>query len=516
VFRELTDKQVWILLGLTLFASFFANIWAVPLFDLDEGAFSEATREMFVRGDFMSTFLNGVPRYDKPILIYWLQAASTAIFGFNEFGFRLPSALAASGWVLMIFYFVSRIADRQMAVVAALLTATCVEISVMGKAATADALLNFCITSTMLMYFLHHRFGERRHLYLFFMFMGLGFLTKGPVAIMIPAVVTFLFAAIQRDFKRWLRAVFNPTGILIFCVVALPWYVAQSFKDNGAFLKAFFFKHNLGRFDTAMEKHSGGPFYYVPVVLFGVLPYTAALLLLLRRLPQLIKDELAQYLLLWFAFVFVFFSFSGTKLPHYVVYGYSGICILMALHLTELKNKWLTLLPGQLFLLFLLLVPLLLHLALPAIKDAHVRDMLAAYRDGWPAFYYIVTGSGVLLSLYLTFERRLWLSGKLLLLGLTTVLVVNYSILPAVGGLQQQAVKEAALLVREQGIKEVVQVRFDVPSFNVYSRTISPHREVVPGDYVLTKASKLDKLDYPYQEVFRNNGVALVRLLPAE
>ena len=80
----------------TLLISFFLLLGHAPLFDVDEGAFSQATLEMFQRGDFLSTYLNGQPRYDKPILIYWLQALSVAIFGVNEFAFRFPSALCAT------------------------------------------------------------------------------------------------------------------------------------------------------------------------------------------------------------------------------------------------------------------------------------------------------------------------------------------------------------------------------------------------------------------------------------
>ncbi|HFE32237.1 MAG TPA: glycosyltransferase family 39 protein, partial [Gammaproteobacteria bacterium] len=101
------------LLFLAVASSFYLNLWAVPLFDLDEGAFSEATREMFERGDFISTYLDGQPRYDKPILIYWLQALSVALFGVNEFAFRLPSALAGTGWVLAVLFFLRRVRDER-------------------------------------------------------------------------------------------------------------------------------------------------------------------------------------------------------------------------------------------------------------------------------------------------------------------------------------------------------------------------------------------------------------------
>ena len=85
--------------------SFFLALGRAPLFDVDEGAFSQATLEMFQRGDYLSTYLNGEPRYDKPILVYWLQAASVLAFGPTEFAFRLPTALCATLWCALVFLF---------------------------------------------------------------------------------------------------------------------------------------------------------------------------------------------------------------------------------------------------------------------------------------------------------------------------------------------------------------------------------------------------------------------------
>ncbi len=498
-------------LGLVILVSFFLNLGGIPLFDLDEGAFSEATREMFVRGDFMSTYLNGVPRHDKPILIYWLQAASVALFGINEFAFRLPSALAATGWVLMIYYFVARLTDGRRALLAAVVTATCLEISVMGKAATADALLNFCITSAMLMYFLHYRFRRRRYHYLFFLFMGLGFLTKGPIAIIIPAVVTTLFALLRGEWAFWARTVFDPRAIALFAVVALPWYIAQYFRDGGAFIKAFFFEHNVGRFDQAMESHRGSFFYYVPVVLLGVLPYTAAALLVFKRFPRLVRDDLSLYLLLWFGFVFLLFSFSGTKLPHYVVYGFSALTILMALNMDGLRRRWLSLLPVQLFLLVLLFLPQLLDYAQSSARDVYLREMLANHWQVWPVSYFLWVVLALVAVGYLTFEKRLSLVASLCLSGVITVATFSSAVMPVVATLQQQPIKEAAQLARQQGL-EVVQWHLRTPSFNVYSESISPQREPRPGDYVLTKTKFLADLPTPYETLYRKHGITLIYL----
>lgn len=271
-----TSLRLLLLLAISL--GFFLNLHSVPLFDLDEGAFSEATREMLLRGDFISPYLNGEPRFDKPAFIHWLQAASVLAFGWNEFALRLPSALAASVWVLVVYGFVRTMRDERYALIAAIAMATSLEIPIIAKAATADAALNLFITSAMLAAFLFQQRQRRGYLYACFVLMGLGFLTKGPVAVAIPGAVTLLFYLSRGEFKAWLRAVFDPLGIALFLAVALPWYVLQYLKEGDAFIAGFFFKHNVGRFQGAMEGHGGSVFYYVPVVLIGLLPYTAVLI----------------------------------------------------------------------------------------------------------------------------------------------------------------------------------------------------------------------------------------------
>src|SRR3954462_3752588 len=111
------------LAAITVVASFFLSLGAAPLFDVDEGAFSQATMEMFQRGDFLSTYLNGIPRYDKPILVYWLQALSVLAFGPTEFAFRLPSAVCATLWCAAVFAFTKRMYGEDRGLVAAAITA---------------------------------------------------------------------------------------------------------------------------------------------------------------------------------------------------------------------------------------------------------------------------------------------------------------------------------------------------------------------------------------------------------
>src|SRR3954453_21717398 len=126
------DARVRALAALAVVASFFWLLGAAPLFDVDEGAFSQATLEMFERGDFLSTYLNGEPRYDKPILVYWLQAAAVALLGPSEWAFRLPPALGASLGPWLPSRFPRRYYGEERALLAAVVLATSLGVFIIG------------------------------------------------------------------------------------------------------------------------------------------------------------------------------------------------------------------------------------------------------------------------------------------------------------------------------------------------------------------------------------------------
>lgn len=505
-----TITALRLLLVLAVALGFYLNIYAIPLFDLDEGAFSEATREMFVRGDFLSTYLDGQPRFDKPILIYWLQALSVLLFGVNEFAFRLPSAVAATLWVGLVFAFVRRVRDERSALMAAIITATALEVTVMAKAATADALLNLFIAAAMFCVFLYWRERQRRWLLLAFAAIGLGFLTKGPVAVLVPLAVSGLFFALKKELRLWLRMVFHPTGIVIFLLIALPWYVLEYLQQGDAFIQGFFFKHNIDRFSGTMEQHGGSLFYYLPVVLLAVLPYTTVLLRALRDFKQLLADDLTLYALLWLLFVVGFFSVSGTKLPHYVLYGLTGMFVVMALWLERVRSPWWLFMPQLLLFVALLLLPEIIAGSLPAIKDAYLHAMLADYDQYFSLGYRLFFVTAIMFTIYCMGERRFLAGDKLLASGVVVALSVSGFLLPVIGALHQGPIKEAALLAKKEGYS-VVRWKLNTPSFSVYTQRVTETRRPQAGEIVLTKGKYLPELAAA-EVLYRKGGVVLARL----
>lgn len=502
------------LLAITVALAFFQNLGNAPLFDRDEGAFSEATREMLESGNFVSTTLNGEPRYDKPILTYYVQALGVGLLGWNEWGLRLHSALAATLWVLAVWGFARREWDEATGWAAGMITASALWVMVIGRAATADALLNLFLTLTLFDLYRFWKQDRRAPLYRVFLWSGLGFLTKGPVAVAVPLAAAFLLALVRGQLPRYFRAIFSPVGWIIFLAVAAPWYVAVYLRDGQAFIDGFFLRHNLNRFADTMEGHGGALFYFVPVVLLVLLPHTSLFLRTLGRIRNASRSDLETFLWLWFAFVFVFFSVSSTQLPHYILYGATPLFLLMARYREDLGNRFLTLLPALLLACLLFFLPELWRVAEPLVDDAYTRAIMSVAPEAFGAGYRAWTGLGLGALLVLLFVKG-WAPWKRLMgAGVVVAGMVSLGLFPTYGRIQQGPTKEAALLARDQGWS-VVMWRLDMPSFAVYYGDVTPLREPEPGEVVFTRVTRLEALGVPTEVVFQKGGIVLARALEA-
>ena len=490
--------------------SFFLALGRAPLFDVDEGAFSQATLEMFQRGDYLSTYLNGEPRYDKPILVYWLQAASVLAFGPTEFAFRLPSAVCAALWCALVFLFTRAACGTTAAWLAAACTATSVGVFVIGRAATADALLNLLIAASLLAAWLHLKSGERKWLYAAFAAAALGVMAKGPVALLIPFCVTLAFCLIRRDFRTWLCAAFDPRALLVFALIAAPWYLIIFYKEGWPFIEGFFLKHNVERFGSPLQGHGGSLVYYLPVVLLASMPHTGLFIKTFMKIREMWRDDLQCYLLLWFLFVFAFFSLSGTKLPHYILYGMTGMFILMAVQAASLQSRLLLIAPTVLFFGFLLAFPALTEMLAAKLGDAYYREALGDAGSHFPAAYYIFAAASIAFCVWLMAERRIAVPLKIVGCGVLSVAALAAFVVPALGAMLQEPVRQAALLARGRGYP-VIMWGINAPSFSVYYGRPTPSRTPRPGDIVITKAKRLAELP-GFDTLYARQGVVLVRI----
>jgi 4-amino-4-deoxy-L-arabinose transferase-like glycosyltransferase len=506
-----TNRGILLLTAIVLAALFF-NAGAIPLFDEDEGAYAQVTQEMLRNGDLVTPRLGGELFFHKPPMIYWTQALSVVVVGTNELAFRLPSIVASMAWAVLLFLFVRRHLDQPTAGLAVFMLVTAMQLSLITRAAIADALLNLFITLTMFALFNYFRAPKKRLILVAYIGMALGFMTKGPIAVVIPVAVSGLFFLSQKQFKTWLRVMFHPAGWAVFLIIALPWYLVLINTHGWHFIREIFLVHNLGRFRSPMEGHSGSVAYYVPVVLVGLLPFTTLLIQALGRIRLALKHSLDQFLWLWFGFVFIFFSLAGTKLHHYVVYGYIPLIILMARAADQQMIKragWFVLPPVILLLILFGLKDMVLWI-LPSVKD---QFTVSVAREALPEFgaQYRIMVATVLAGVALTaFAPRIRLVSRVVVTGCLFFALITVVVMPKIADILQGPIKEAALIAKNRNL-EVVMWRMNYPSFHVYYGKPAIRRQPEPGDVVITKADQLDRIT-SHAPIYQRYGIVLTRI----
>ncbi|HXX56782.1 MAG TPA: glycosyltransferase family 39 protein [Thermodesulfovibrionales bacterium] len=329
-----------IVLGLAL--SFF-RLGSVTLFDVDEAVFAEATKELVQSGDWITPTYNGENRYDKPILFYWLMAVPYKVFGIHEFSARFPSAVAGFLLVLALFLFLRRLRDEKTALYAALSFMLSLYFFGYSHAAVTDMTLTLFITVSLMLFYLSTTADENPKMLRwytdgFYLFSGLALLTKGLIGILFPfgIAVSYLFIT---GGKEGVKKVLSLRGAMLFLVVSAPWYIAEGAINGKEFVQQFFIKHHFARYTGIISGHRGPLYYYIPALIIGLFPWIAFLPAGIRNLLKE-RDRLSLFAVLWFAFIGIFFSFSTTKLPNYILPAVPALSILIASGMMSSNSTW--------------------------------------------------------------------------------------------------------------------------------------------------------------------------------
>ncbi len=316
---------------------FFAGVQVIGLLGADEPRYAQVAREMFQRHDWVTPTLWGQPWLEKPPLLYWgMMLAYRATGGVSDMAARLPSAFLATLMVFFIYVWARRF-RRGMQLDAALITAASVMIVGFGRGASTDMPLTACFTIAMLSWWSWYESQSRAWLLAFYAFVGLGTLAKGPVAVFLAGLIVVAFAALRRDWRLVFRTLWIP-GIVLYLAVTLPWFIAVQ-HANPEFFRVFILEHNLQRYATDLYRHKQPFWYYIPVALIGILPWTifaiTALVDAIRdwrfsvNEPQG-KEDLRMFLALWSLLPIAFFSLSQSKLPGYILPSIPAAAILLA------------------------------------------------------------------------------------------------------------------------------------------------------------------------------------------
>ncbi|HEX3472462.1 MAG TPA: glycosyltransferase family 39 protein [Silvibacterium sp.] len=348
---------------LFILTSFFLFYGLIPIFGgpglgllgADEPRYAQVAREMLARHDYVTPILWGQPWLEKPALYYWRAMFAFREFGVHDWAARLPSASFAFILVILIYLHIRRF-RRGGQLDAALITASCAGIIAFARGASTDMQLAapFCIG--MLGWYAWYETDSKFWLFDLYFFVGAATLAKGPVAPFLAIVIIVVFAALRREWSILRRSIWWP-GVILYLAMVLPWFIAVQ-KRNPNFLKIFFLEHNLERFATSRFQHEQPFWFYLPIVFLALTPWAV---LAIAAFSDAVRQSIAEwkarrakyhymgnfragdafpeFLVLWALIPIIFFSFSQSKLPGYILPSIPPLTILTGDYLNRMRER---------------------------------------------------------------------------------------------------------------------------------------------------------------------------------
>jgi 4-amino-4-deoxy-L-arabinose transferase-like glycosyltransferase len=394
--QSLPPRGAAVLLALVLGLLVF-RLGAVPLLGPDEPRYTRVAVEMHRAGEWVTPTLQGRPWLEKPPLFYWLAGSAFAVLGETEAAARAPAVLAALLLVGATALVGARLCGSAAGLHAGFVAGTSLLPFAYGRAASMDMLLAAGVTlATGLAALRVLGIAGRLALPAAAATAGLGTLAKGPLGLLLPLLVLGSYVLATREWRS-VREALSPAPLAAFLAVAAPWYAAILLDQGRHFLDVFILDHNVQRFTSTVHNHPGPFWYYVPVLLAGLFPWSGlALPALVRAAPRASRTDLL--LLLWLAVPLAFFSLAGSKLPGYVLPCVPPLAILMGRAADRLITEAPTperLLSGRV----IALVGLALGAVVAAAPAALLRMQEALWRSAVPL------GAWALLVAFL-FSRR--------------------------------------------------------------------------------------------------------------
>lgn len=340
-----TNLKEFFLLFIFIGALFFAKLGSYPLNVPDGARYAEIPREMVATGDYITPHLNGIKYFEKPPLFYWLQAASIKIFGVNDFAVSFMSALIALWCCFLVRKLAYKAFNTEGIVANGLFASVILATSMLFFTITRIVTLDMAFTAFLTASLMHFLLGikeetqkkRNRHMWAVYFFAGLSVMTKGLIGIIFPLAIIFFWVLIFNEWRN-LKTYCIFSGLLLLIAVAAPWHILVQLK-NPEFFHFYFLDQQFLRYFTP-SAHRGQPFWFMPVFfLVMFLPW-------IFFLPQAIKNiftkkhevmyrKCAVFLILWVAVIYIFYSFSDSKLIPYLLPMLPPMAILVGNYFAE-------------------------------------------------------------------------------------------------------------------------------------------------------------------------------------
>lgn len=321
---------------------FFMN-GSLFITDSVESNYALTAKEMVLSGNWISPQIYGNFWYDKPIMFYWLCALGFKIFGFTEFGARFFPALFGLGGLAMVTWGARKLYNDKVAFYSGLILLTTIEYYLISKSIITDQALFVFFSGTLLFFILGYTTEQKNYYYGVYICSALATLTKGPIGFLLPGLIIVLFLSWEKNWQEVKRAKL-PTGIVLFLLIGLPWYLAM-FKIHGdAFLNGFLGTHNFLRATVSEHSRDNVIYYYLMVNIAAFFPWIGFVPGTFKHLFRpdgrwQTPPPIEKFLVLWTVVIFVFYQCMATK---YITYTYPllfPLAILVAAYIYDFQGK---------------------------------------------------------------------------------------------------------------------------------------------------------------------------------
>ncbi|HEX2241842.1 MAG TPA: glycosyltransferase family 39 protein, partial [Gammaproteobacteria bacterium] len=318
-------------------AILFANLGGAAFFEPDEGRNAEKAREILLLNDWVTPHHNFLPTLDKPMAFFWLVALSFKSFGFSEWAARLPSALAALGCLVLVYLFARRQWGVRQALWSCLILVTSVGFFAFARIVIFDMALTFFITLVLFYFYSAARAENPRqrsfHCAVMYAALAAGTLIKGAVAVVLPGMVAAGYVLLTRQWSLVPRFQLARGALLYFAIV-LPWYLWSEMRNPG-YLRYFLMEEHFTRYTTAEFELSQAWYYFIVVAAVGFFPWIALFPQTARDAWRKRSEDTNQFLMLWALLPVLFFSFSQSQLPQYILPILPALALITGRFLTE-------------------------------------------------------------------------------------------------------------------------------------------------------------------------------------
>lgn len=346
-------KRLYILLFIVITVFYFYGLGSLPLLGPDEPRYAQVAREMLLRGDLITPTLGGHTWFEKPALLYWMIMAAFKVFGVNEWSARLGPAFCGLLTIGAVWY-VARAVERtseethDFSFWSVLAAASSLGLIVFARAASFDVVITMTTTWALAFFVVGQLRPEKRSAFLvgFYIFIGLSLLAKGLVGIVLPFGVVGVFYLFRREWPArhvWLSLFW---GVPLAIAVSAIWYGPVIARHGWTFVDEFFIQHHFARYVSNKYHHPQPIYFYPAIILMLALPWAAFLveaLAKVRRWAWRGRDSLSivrVFSLAWLAMPIVFFSFSGSKLPGYILPALPAAAFLVADRFIDSISTW--------------------------------------------------------------------------------------------------------------------------------------------------------------------------------